>query len=83
MTPAIRGGDDGLSLAAKHNQADVVRYLLEQGADPSIRESFFGETALDMALWKGGSEFRIARMLLAAGAADRFTALRGASSPAI
>jgi outer membrane protein assembly factor BamB len=68
-------GTTPLALAATNNQTEVVRFLLDHGADPSSRETFFGASVLDLALWKGAPDFRIAKMLLAAGAADRVTAL--------
>jgi outer membrane protein assembly factor BamB len=72
---ADRWGTTALFLATGQGQIEVVRYLLEQGADPSAREGFFGTSVLGMALWKGGPEFEIAYLLLAAGAADRASAL--------
>jgi len=68
-------GTTPLALAATNGQTEVVRYLLDHGADPSSRETFFGASVLDLALWKGAPDFQIAKMLLAAGAADRVTAL--------
>ena len=78
----VNGGDawgtTALALAVGQNQIEVVRYLLDQGADPSVREEFFGMSALDYALWKGEPEFETAKMLLKAGAKDRAKALRQA-----
>ncbi|MBZ0111492.1 MAG: ankyrin repeat domain-containing protein, partial [Thermoanaerobaculia bacterium] len=68
-------GNTALQLAAKNNQVAVTKYLLEKGADPTARETFFGSSPLDMALWKGGPDYEIAKMLLAAGATDRASAL--------
>lgn len=68
-------GTTPLALAARLSQAEVARYLLDQGADPSARETFFGMSALDFALWTGEPDFQIAKMLLAAGAEDRAMAL--------
>ena len=68
-------GTTSLSLAAKNGQMDVVRFLLDNGADPSSRETFFGMSVLDMALWTGAPDYQVARLLLAAGARDRASAL--------
>jgi outer membrane protein assembly factor BamB len=68
-------GTTALSLAANQGQVDVARYLLEKGADPSAKETFFGMSVLDVALWKGKPDYEIAKLLLAAGASDRATAL--------
>ena len=68
-------GTTALAFAAGQNHAEVVRYLLDRGADPSTRETFFGVSVLDAALDKGAPDYRVAKMLLAAGAKDRATAL--------
>ena len=68
-------GTTPLLLAAAQDRAEVVRFLLDRGADPSAKESFFGGSALGAALEKGAPEYRVARMLLAAGATDRALAL--------
>jgi len=71
-------GTTPLLLAAGQDRAEVVRYLLDKGANPSARETFFGTSALDAALSKGAPDYRVAKMLLAAGAADRARALGAA-----
>ncbi|MFQ5349241.1 MAG: ankyrin repeat domain-containing protein, partial [Thermoanaerobaculia bacterium] len=68
-------GTTPLALAARHGQVEVAGYLLDNGADPSAREAFFGASVLDFALWKGAPAFRVAKMVLTAGAEDRATAL--------
>jgi outer membrane protein assembly factor BamB len=68
-------GTTPLALAVQQNEIEVVRYLLEKGADPSSRETFFGASVLDLALWKGEPDYEVARILLAAGAKDRIRAL--------
>ena len=62
-------------LAAQQGEVEVVHYLLEKGADPSSRETFFGMSVLDVALWKGAPDYEVAKALLAAGATDRAEAL--------
>jgi len=69
-------GTTSLLLAAKNQHADVARYLLDKGADPSAQETFFGMSALQMALWKGEPDYTVAKMVVAAGAADRAGALQ-------
>jgi ankyrin repeat protein len=68
-------GPTALSLAAGQGRLEVVRYLLEKGADPDARETFFGMSVLDVALWKGEPDFTVAKMLLEAGAKNRAGAL--------
>jgi outer membrane protein assembly factor BamB len=69
-------GTTSLLLAAKNQHVDVTRYLLEKGADPSAQETFFGMSALQMALWKGEPDYAAAKLILGAGASDRAAALR-------
>jgi outer membrane protein assembly factor BamB len=68
-------GTTPLALAAQQGQVAVARYLLKKGADPSARETFFGASVLDLALWKGEPDYAVAKILLAAGAVDRASAL--------
>lgn len=68
-------GTTPLILAACQSQVEAASYLLQQKADPNLRETFFGMSALDCALWKGEPDFSIAKMLLAFGAEDRASAL--------
>jgi outer membrane protein assembly factor BamB len=68
-------GTTSLLLAAGQGEVEMVRYLLEHGADPSSKETFFGMSVLDVALWKGAPEYEVARILLGAGARDRASAL--------
>jgi outer membrane protein assembly factor BamB len=68
-------GTTPLALAVQQNEIEVVKYLLEKGADPSSRETFFGASVLDLALWKGEPDYEVAKLLLAAGAKDRVRAL--------
>ncbi len=68
-------GTTPLALAASGGHPEVARYLLEKGADPSAREEFFGVSVLGFALWKGGPEYLVARLVLEAGAEDRAQAV--------
>jgi len=68
-------GTTPLLLAAAQEREDVVRFLLDKGADPSAREGFFGMTVLDASLSTEEPGFEIARMVLRAGATDRGSAL--------
>jgi outer membrane protein assembly factor BamB len=74
----VQWGQTALALAAAQGHADVVRYLLDKGADPSFREGFFGTSVLEGSFEKGAPEYRVAKMLLAAGAKDRAAALERA-----
>ncbi|HVS66172.1 MAG TPA: PQQ-binding-like beta-propeller repeat protein [Thermoanaerobaculia bacterium] len=69
LDAADRWGKTALAFAAAEGHAEAVRWLLEQGADPNLRESFFGGAALDSALMEGHTE--IAASLLGAGADQR------------
>ena len=56
--------EDGLTVlmgAVMDENAEIVRLLLDAGANPNIQEYEYGNTALDMAEWKGNAE--IIRML--------------------
>lgn len=71
-------GTTALILAAWHGTPEVIEYLLEKGADPDARDRFFGASALDITLWQGEPDYRAAKLLLAAGAGGRASALRQA-----
>ena len=73
-----RFGITALSLAAQNGATDVVQYLLEKGADPDARETFFGMSVLEAALWKGAPDYEVAIILLSSGAIDRASALDAA-----
>ncbi len=73
-----RFGITALSLAAQGGATDVVAYLLEKGANPDARETFFGMGVLEAALWKGAPDYEAAMVLLRAGAIDRASALETA-----
>lgn len=45
-----------LYFAANSNHADVVRLLLEKGADVNVRDNSYGFTAVGMAAWLGHAE---------------------------
>jgi outer membrane protein assembly factor BamB len=68
-----RYDETALSMAAGNDHSELVRYLLEQGADPDHRENFFQTAPLDRALSAG--HFEVATLLLAGGADDREDAL--------
>ena len=73
-----RFGITALSLAAQGGASDVVAYLLEKGADPDARETFFGMSVLKAALWRGAPDYEVAMILLRAGASARARALETA-----
>ncbi len=68
-------GTSAMMMAASSGRPEVVRFLLEKGADASRKENFYGTTALG---WMGFSgtvdeviEREIAMLLLEHGAEDR------------
>jgi outer membrane protein assembly factor BamB len=71
-----RYGQTALAFAAGAGSEPIVRLLLERGADPNRSESFYGTDPLERAL--DGGHFRVAVLLVAAGAADRERALEAA-----
>lgn len=64
------GGDLGLNAAAFHGHWRLVQYLIEQGANPDVRQADTGETPLHAALCKFESLAHqlVVEVLLAAGA---------------
>lgn len=84
---ADRWSGTALFKAAAAGRLEVVRYLLEEGADPDVKESFWGQRVMDAALADG--HFEVAAELLRAGADAReqafmFAMMRssGAEDPA-
>ena len=65
-------GNTALIAAATNGRGEVVELLLERGADPSHKESFYGAGAVEMALFNEHPE--LVAPLLAAGAEGRETA---------
>ncbi len=66
---ADRYAATALFKAAAAGHLEVVEFLLSKGADPSVRESFWGQRAVDGAL--GDDHLEVAGALLAAGAEGR------------
>jgi len=74
---ADRYGSTVLAAAAVNGRLEVVRLLLDRGADPNVAETFYGARPLEMALFL--AEHRdVALLLLARGAEDRDQALAAA-----
>jgi outer membrane protein assembly factor BamB len=65
---ANRHGTTVLMMAADRGHADVVRLLVERGADVNARDRFFGSSPLELAL--SGRHTELALWLLARGATD-------------
>jgi outer membrane protein assembly factor BamB len=75
VTKALEGGADikgktrygatALTFAADKGHVEVVRLLLERGADPNAQDTFYGMRALDMAL--ANSHDGVAALLLERG----------------
>ena len=51
---AFQGGCTALHVAASHGYTEIVKYLLTQGADPTLKED--NETPYDMAVAEGQRE---------------------------
>lgn len=63
------GNDKGLNAAAFHGHWRLCQFLLENGADPNVRESDTGETPLHAALSSHrASQHPVVKVLLEAGA---------------
>jgi outer membrane protein assembly factor BamB len=73
---ANRHGTTAAAMAADRGQAEVVRLLVERGADVNARDRFFRATPLDLAL--GGGHVALAIWLLEHGARDADVALHDA-----
>jgi outer membrane protein assembly factor BamB len=70
-----RYGRTALSLAAGGGHLEVVRLLLERGADPSRRDWFYDSSPIGWALQRENASFEIVEALVRAGSDDRFQAL--------
>jgi outer membrane protein assembly factor BamB len=68
-----RHGNTALLFASEKGHLDVVRLLVERGADVNVRERFFGSTPLTAALQ--GKHLAVASFLLEKGAKDAASAL--------
>ena len=68
-----RYGASSLMMASNYGHVEVVRYLLDAGADVNHRESFFNTSALDLATWK--DQYEVAVVLIAAGSDQREDAM--------
>ncbi len=73
---AARYGQTALFFAAEKGHLEVVRLLVDRGADINARNRFFQASALSMAL--EGGHLPVARFLLERGADDRPSALAAA-----
>jgi len=76
------GGTTPLSAAAMRGQAEVVKLLLERGADPSLRDDTFKATPLGMATFFG--HMQVVQILLPLSTQDldivlKFGAMLGAA----
>ena len=69
-----RHGQTALYFAADQGRLEVVRLLVERGANVNVRDRFFKGSALGLAL--GNGHLDVARYLLAHGATDADEALR-------
>lgn len=76
VNAANQYGATALAFATRRENVEMVKLLLERGADPDRKDTFYGATPLGLALRKGHSE--IARLLLAKTEAVDFRMLRAA-----
>lgn len=67
-------GATALAYACDKGHTEVVRLLLERGADPNVRDTFYNATPMSWAAPKGHVE--IARLLIEKGAKDKGMALQ-------
>ena len=63
-------GDTALMFAAANNKTDVVRFLLQEGADVKRKSLMTGCTALDYAALKNSTD--VTKLLLEHGAPTKF-----------
>jgi outer membrane protein assembly factor BamB len=68
-----RYGATALSFACDKGQLEVVKLLLERGADPNAKDTFYGANPLSWAAQRGAVE--VARLLVEKGADDLGSAL--------
>jgi hypothetical protein len=62
----LKDGKTLLMLAAFDGDTEIIKMLLERGADINAQEEKYGRTALGYAIWNGEAE--VVRILLEAGA---------------
>jgi hypothetical protein len=78
----FRYGATALFYACDHGHVDVVKVLLEKGADLTVKDSYYGFTPLMLAVSpaqkKRPEHTEIARLLIAKGAPGKEEALSGA-----
>ncbi len=78
VNAANKYGGTALAFASDKGHAAVVNLLLERGANPNTKDSFYNAAPLDWAVQRGHAE--IVRALLAKGAEGEAGALTGAAS---
>jgi ankyrin repeat protein len=78
----FRYGVTALFYACDHGHVDVVKTLLDRGADPNVKDTFYGMTPLMMAVSpaqkKRPEHTEIAKLLIKKGAAGKEMALSSA-----
>lgn len=80
----FRYGVTALTYACDHGHLDVVKVLLDHGADVNVKDTFYGSTPLMLAIEpaqkKRPEHTEIARLLIAKGAQGKDEALSSAAS---
>jgi Ankyrin repeats (3 copies)/Domain of unknown function (DUF3471) len=78
----FRYGVTALFYACDHGHVDVVKVLLDRGADPNVKDTFYGMTPLTMAVSpaqrKRPEHTEIAKLLIKKGAAGKEMAISSA-----
>jgi Ankyrin repeats (3 copies)/Domain of unknown function (DUF3471) len=78
VNAANKYGATALAYASDKGHTEVVKLLLEKGANPNSKDTFYNSTPLNWAVQKGHAE--IVRALLEKGAEGEAGALAGAAS---
>jgi ankyrin repeat protein len=76
-----RYGMTALYVAARNGHKDLVKYLLDKGADPNVKDTFYNENLVSMMLYEEKPDLNMVRQLLANGAKVTEGMLVSATNP--